>query len=92
MSLFDKAKAISEKVVEKAVDFSSDELIADTIMKAVKKQEKVNGILQEKGSNYRVNDIELGLSIPPTVVFGISRMSELPKTAGVPKPDTSNEQ
>lgn len=81
MSLFDKAKSLSEKMVEKAVDFSSDELIADTIIKAVKKQEKVNNILQQKGSNYRVNNIELGLSIPPTVVFGISRVAEqTPKT------------
>jgi len=76
MSFFDKAKAISDKVVEKAVDFSSDELIADTIIKAVEKQEKVNHILQKKGSNYRINDIELGLSIPPTVVFGISRVAD----------------
>ena len=76
MSLFDKAKAMSDKVVEKAIDFSSDELLADTIIKAVEKQEKVNAILQEKGSNYRINDMELGMSIPPTVVFGISRVSD----------------
>ncbi len=76
MSLFDKAKSLSEKVVEKAIDFSSDELIADTIIKAVEKQEKVNNILQQKGSNYRVNNVDLGLSIPPTVLFGISRVAE----------------
>ncbi len=75
MSLFNKAKQISNKVVDKAVDFSSDELIADTIIKAVKKQEKVNAILQEKNSNYRVSELDLQMGIPPTVVFGIRRVS-----------------
>jgi len=76
MSIFDKAKEISSKVVDKTVEFSSDELIANTIMKAVEKQDKVNKILEEKGSNYRVNDIDLQMGIPPTVVFGIRKVSE----------------
>ena len=49
MGILDKAKELSAKAVETAVEFSSDELIASTIMKAVEKQEKVNAILQEKG-------------------------------------------
>jgi len=75
MSIFDKAKEISSKVVDKTVEFSSDELIANTIIKAVEKQDKVNKILEEKGSNYRVNDIDLQMGIPPTVVFGIRKVS-----------------
>lgn len=74
MSLFDKAKEISDRVTEKAVQFSSDELIADTIIKAVEKQEKVNAILREKGAGYRVNNIDLQMGIPPTVTFGISKI------------------
>jgi len=74
MSLFDKAKQISSKVADKAADFSSDELLADTIIKAVKKQEKVNAILKEKNSNYRVSELDLQMGIPPTVVFGIRRV------------------
>jgi len=76
MSIFDKAKDISSKVIDKAIEFSSDELIANTIIKAVEKQEKVNKILEEKGSNYRVNDIDLQMGIPPTVVFGIRKISD----------------
>ncbi len=75
MSIFDKAKEITSKVVEKTVEFSSDELIANTIIKAVEKQEKVNAVLERKGSNYRVNDIDLQMGIPPTVVFGIRKIS-----------------
>jgi len=76
MSLLDKAKELSSKAVEKSTEFSSDELIANTIMKAVEKQEKVNDLLQAKGSNYRVNDIDLQMGIPPTVVFGIRKVSD----------------
>lgn len=76
MNILDKAKGLTEKAVEKAVEFNSDELIADTIMKAVEKQEKVNRILQERGSNYRVNDIDLEMGVPPTVVFGIRRVGD----------------
>lgn len=76
MSILDKAKEITNKAVEKVIEFSSDELIAETIIKAVSKQEKVNAILEKKGSKYRVNDIDLEMGIPPTVVFGIRRIPE----------------
>ncbi len=72
MSIFDKAKEITARVTE----FSSDEVIANAIMKAVKKQENVNALLKEKGSNYRVSDIELEMGIPPTISFGVRRVSE----------------
>jgi len=76
MGILDKAKQISGKVTDSVTNFSSDEVIANTIIKAIEKQEKVNKLLQEKGSNYRVNDIDLGMSIPPTVTFGIRRINE----------------
>lgn len=72
MKILDKAKEITEKMTE----FSSDEVIADTIIKAVEKQEKVNALLKEKGSDYRVADIDLGMGVPPSVTFGIRRVSE----------------
>lgn len=81
MSLLDKAKTLSSRVVEKTVEFSSDDMIADTIIKAVDKQEKVNAILKLKGSNYRISSLNLEMGIPPSVSFGIRRVSE----AGVNK-------
>ena len=51
-------------------EFSSDEIIANAIIKAVEKQEKVNAILKQKGSNYRVSNIDLEMGIPPTISFG----------------------
>ena len=76
MGILDKAKEISGRVSESVTSFSSDEVIANTIIKAVEKQEKVNLLLQEKGSNYRVSDIELGMGIPPTITFGVRRIKE----------------
>lgn len=76
MSFLDKAKEFSNKVAEKTVEFSSDEVIADTIIKAVDKQEKVNAILKERGSNYRVSSLNLSMGIPPGVSFGIRRVME----------------
>ncbi len=74
MGILDKAKEISGKVSGSVAEFSSDEVIANTIIKAVEKQEKVNILLKEKGSNYRVSDIELEMGISPTVSFGIRRV------------------
>jgi len=67
MGILDKAKELSGKVTESVAAFSSDEVIANTVIKAVKKQENINEILKQKGSNYRVADIELGMGIPPTL-------------------------
>lgn len=76
MGLLDKAKELSDKVNESVTAFSSDEVIASTVIKAVEKQEKVNAILKEKGCNYRVSDIDLGMGIPPTVTFGVRRIDD----------------
>jgi hypothetical protein len=76
MGILDKAKEIGDKVSESITNFSSDEVIASTVIRAVEKQEKVNALLQEKGSNYRVSDIDLGMGIPPTVTFGVRRINE----------------
>lgn len=77
MRISDKAKEFGEKINESVAAFSSDELIADTVIKVVKKQENINEILKQKGSNYRVADVELGMGIPPTVTFGVRRIKEV---------------
>ncbi len=45
MGILDKAKEIGGKVSESVTAFCSDEVIANTIIKAVEKQEKVNAFL-----------------------------------------------
>jgi len=76
MSILDKAKALGDRVSDTVTSFSSDEAIANTIIKAVEKQEKVNAILQAKGCNYRVSDMDLGMGVPPSVTFGVRRITD----------------
>ncbi|MCF6322859.1 MAG: hypothetical protein L3J89_00810 [Gammaproteobacteria bacterium] len=76
MTLFNKAKELSGKVMDKTMEFSSDELIADTIIMSMKKQEKVNAILKQRGSNYRITGVDLEMGIPPKMIFGVRRVSE----------------
>ena len=76
MGILDKAKELGDKVNESVTSFSSDETIANTVIKAVEKQEKVNEILKEKGSNYRVSGMDLEMGIPPSVTFGVRRVDD----------------
>ena len=76
MSFLDRAKELKNKVADKTIEFSSDEVIAETIIRAVDKQEKVNAILRARGSNYRVSSLNLAMGIPPGVSFGIRRVKE----------------
>ena len=80
MGILDRAKELTEKVTESVTEFSSDEIIANAIIKAVEKQEKVNAILKQKGSNYRVSNIDLEMGIPPTISFGVRRVHEKVET------------
>jgi hypothetical protein len=47
-------------------------------------------LLQQKGSNYRVSDIELGMGIPPSVSFGVRRLSEHEQTQAADSIDATN--
>lgn len=76
MNILDKAKGLAESVTSSVNEFDTDETIANTIIKAVEKQEKVNELLKAKGSQYRIADIELGMGIPPSVSFGIRRLED----------------
>ncbi len=76
MALFDKAKELSGKVMDKTMAFSSDELIADTIIMSMKKQEKVNAILKQRGSNYRITGVDLEMGVPPKMIFAVRRVAE----------------
>ena len=74
--LLSKAKKMAGKVKDKSLDLIGDETLAEMIMAAVSKQEDVNKVLKEKGSNYRISDIEIEMGIPPKLIFGIRRKSE----------------
>ncbi len=74
--LLSKAKKMAGKVKDKSLGLIGDETLAEMIMAAVSKQEDVNKVLKEKGSNYRISDVEIEMGIPPKLIFGIRRKSE----------------
>ena len=76
MTLIDKAREISGQAVEKVGDLAGDDLIVNAIVRAVNKQDRVNVILKEKGSDYRISGIEVENSIPPKISFSVGRESE----------------
>ncbi len=67
MAIFNK----DNKLVGKAKDavsrakVVSEEKLADLILKAVNKQKCVNDILHQRGSDYRINSIDVEVGLPP---------------------------
>ena len=59
MSVLNKAKVTSEKV------------IAEAIEKATTKKSAVNEILSRKGLRCRIVDFELEMGVPPKIIFSI---------------------
>jgi hypothetical protein len=51
-------------------------VLADVIVKATILQEKANASLQKKGSPYRISEVAIGASIPPSVTFSIARLDD----------------
>ena len=75
MSLIDKAKEISgqavEKVGESVSDLGGDDLIVNTIIRVGEKKDRINQLLEEKGSAYRITGIDIENSVPPKAVFSV---------------------
>ena len=51
-------------------------ILADVVVKATSLQEKANKSLQERGSVYRIGEITIGASIPPSIQFSIERVDD----------------
>lgn len=75
MGLIDKAKELSEQAVEKVGDLGGDDLIVNAIIRAAKKQGRLNQLLEEKGSDQRITGIEVDNAIPPKIVFIVKNQS-----------------
>jgi hypothetical protein len=57
-----------------AIDRIDPRVLADIVIKATSLQERANASLRDKGSPYRISQIEIGAAIPPSVTFAISRI------------------
>ena len=67
---------VADFAMEKASNVMNDENIADFVINATKKQESINEELKKKDSPYRLGEMELELSIPPSISFSIRRLEK----------------
>jgi len=51
-------------------------ILADVVVKATSLQERANASLKERGSVYRIGEIAIGASIPPSIQFTIVRVDD----------------
>jgi hypothetical protein len=51
-------------------------ILADVVVKATSLQEKANASLRERGSAYRIGEIAIGASFPPSIQFSIERVDD----------------
>ena len=74
MSIIDQAKDVAETLIDKVQDKElGDDFFADFIIKQTTKQEHINEILESKGSNYRIGNVEIEVGIPPKAVYTIEK-------------------
>jgi len=53
--------------------------LAELVIKATALQERTNKALRQKGSPYRISEISISASIPPSVSFAIQRLDDEPE-------------
>jgi hypothetical protein len=57
-------------------------ILAEVVIKATALQEKANARLRQRGSIYRIGEIQVTASLPPGISFSIERVSEPGHDAG----------
>jgi hypothetical protein len=66
----------AKRGVATAIDRIDPGVLADVIIKATALQERANSALKAKGSPYRISEVGIGASIPPSVTFAIARTDD----------------
>jgi hypothetical protein len=78
-STAEKARAALRRArrgVATAIDRIDPGVLADIVIKATALQERANHSLRMKGSMYRISEVVIGASFPPTINFSIARIGE----------------
>jgi hypothetical protein len=66
-------------------------ILADVVIKATALQEKANARLRQKGSIYRIGELQVTASIPPGIAFSIVRVDDPHDPASGAELQTSSE-
>ncbi len=75
----DKARAAlgrARRGLATAIDRIDPNVLADVVIRATALQERTNRALRSKGSAYRIAEISIGATIPPSVTFAIQRIDD----------------
>ena len=59
-----------------ALERIDPKILADVVVKATSLQERANASLKERGSVYRIGEIAIGASLPPSIQFSIVRVDD----------------
>jgi hypothetical protein len=59
-----------------ALERIDPKILADVVVKATSLQERANASLRDRGSVYRIGEIAIGASIPPSITFTIERVDD----------------
>jgi hypothetical protein len=59
-----------------ALERIDPKILADVVIKATSLQERANASLKGRGSAYRIGEIGIGASIPPSITFTIQRVDD----------------
>jgi hypothetical protein len=74
-----EAVGLARRGVTTVVEKIDPSTLADLIIKATALQELTNKSLRRKGSPYRIAEISISASIPPSVSFAIGRIGDEPE-------------
>lgn len=75
-AVVEKAAKAHDQMEEKVGNLGGDSLLAGAIIRSVKKMERVNKLLAEKGCDHRINDFEVDDALKTSVVFYVTSKSE----------------
>ncbi len=77
----DRARAAlgrARRNIATAIERIDPNVLADVVIRATALQERTNRALRSKGSAYRIAEVSIGASIPPSVTFAIQRLDDPP--------------
>ena len=77
-----EAVGMAKRGVTTVIEKIDPGTLAELIVKATALQEMTNKALRQKGSPYRISEISISASIPPSVSFAIQRLDDEPEDVG----------
>ena len=77
-----EAMGMARRGVTTVIEKIDPSTLAELIVKATYLQELTNRALRQKGSPYRIGEISISASIPPSVTFAIGRLGDEEEMVG----------